>query len=84
MESIVITLLNFLQIYIVILTIRVLATWFIQDWSGQPWATLAQLTDPYLNIFRQVIPPIGGLDLSPIVAFLLLSFLQQGLQAVAG
>lgn len=75
---------NFLQIYIAILTVRVLATWFIQDWSGQPWATLAQLTDPYLNLFRQVIPPVGGLDLSPILAFLLLSFLQQGLQAVAG
>lgn len=30
------------------------------------------LCDPYLNIFRGIIPPLGGLDLSPILAFLVL------------
>ena len=33
---------------------------------------MRQLTDPYLNIFRSVIPPLGGIDLSPIVAIFLL------------
>ena len=32
------------------------------------------LCDPYLNIFRGIIPPLGGtLDLSPILAFLVLN-----------
>lgn len=31
--------------------------------------------DPYLNIFRGIIPPLGGLDLSPILAFLVLNAL---------
>jgi len=31
------------------------------------------VTDPYLNLFRGLIPPIFGLDLSPILAFFLLS-----------
>ena len=31
--------------------------------------------DPYLNIFRGIIPPRGGLDLSPILAFLVLNAL---------
>jgi YggT family protein len=30
------------------------------------------LCDPYLNIFRGIIPPLGGIDLSPILAFLVL------------
>ncbi|MCI02954.1 YGGT family protein, partial [Trifolium medium] len=29
--------------------------------------------DPYLNVFRGLIPPLGGLDLSPILAFLVLN-----------
>jgi YggT family protein len=44
---------------------------------------LSQLTDPYLNLFRSIIPPLGGIDLSPILAFLLLSFVRQGLVAIA-
>jgi YggT family protein len=32
-----------------------------------------EVTDPYLNLFRRVIPPIGPLDLSPILAILVLS-----------
>lgn len=31
------------------------------------------LCDPYLNIFRGLIPPLGGLDLSPVLAFLVLN-----------
>ena len=34
---------------------------------------LRQVCDPYLSIFRRVIPPIGPLDISPIVAILVLS-----------
>ena len=33
-------------------------------------------TDPYLNVFRRFIPPLGMFDISPIVAFLCLSFIQ--------
>ena len=31
-----------------------------------------EVTDPYLNLFRRVIPPVGPLDLSPILAIFLL------------
>ena len=36
---------------------------------------LAPITDPYLNIFRSIIPPLGGLDLSPIIAIFALQIL---------
>lgn len=43
------------------------------DMQSQPFKAIAMIVDPYLNIFRGIIPPIGGmLDVSPIVAILLL------------
>jgi YggT family protein len=42
---------------------------------------LSQITDPYLNLFRSIIPPLGGMDFSPMIAILLLQFLGNGLQA---
>ncbi len=35
-----------------------------------------EVTDPYLNVFRRVIPPVGPLDLSPILAIFLLYIVQ--------
>jgi len=67
------TLATFLQIYFVLLIIRILLSWFPQvNWFDPPFSILSQLTDPYLNIFRSFIPPLGGIDFSPILAILLL------------
>ena len=33
---------------------------------------LGTLVEPYLSIFRRFIPPVGGLDLSPIIAYFVL------------
>jgi YggT family protein len=77
------TLSTFLSIYTVLLIIRILLSWFPNlDWFNPPFSVLSQLTDPYLNLFRSIIPPLGGIDLSPILAFLLLSFLRQGITAI--
>jgi YggT family protein len=70
-----------LEIYSLILLVRVLLSWFPNlDWSNPLLSTVSSITDPYLNVFRGLIPPLGGLDLSAIVAFLALSFGQQLLQ----
>jgi YggT family protein len=67
---------NFLFFYLMLLTIRILLSWFPNiDWMRQPFSALRQLTDPYLDIFRSFIPPLGGLDFSPILGFFLLQFL---------
>jgi len=64
---------QFINIYIVLLVIRVVLSWFPSiNWYNQPWMTLSQLTDPYLNLFRSLLPPLGAIDLSPILAFLAL------------
>ncbi len=75
---------NFLNIYLVILVVRVLLTWFQNaDWAVQIMSFLSPITDPYLNLFRSIIPPLGGIDFSPILAFLVLQLLQGVLEAGA-
>jgi YggT family protein len=77
------TLATFIQIYTVLLIIRVLLTWFPNiNWYNQPFTTLSQITDPYLNLFRSIIPPLGGMDFSPMLAIILLQLIGGGLQAV--
>jgi YggT family protein len=75
------TLSSFISIYLGLLLIRVLLTWFPNiEWYNQPFAALSQITDPYLNLFRSLIPPLGGMDLSPMLAFFALTFLQSALR----
>ena len=39
------------------------------------YQVLGKVCDPYLNLFRKIIPPIGGMvDVTPIVALLVLQF----------
>ncbi|MDZ8237762.1 MAG: YggT family protein [Nostoc sp. ChiQUE01a] len=76
MELLITTLATFTQIYTFLLLIRVLLTWFPTiNWYDQPFAALSQITDPYLNVFRSFIPPLGGIDFSPMLAIILLQFL---------
>jgi YggT family protein len=70
------TLGTFIAIYTILLVIRVLLTWFPAiNWFDQPFAALRQITDPYLDLFRSFIPPLGGIDFSPILAIMLLQLL---------
>ncbi len=71
-----ISLANFLAIYSALLIVRILLSWFQNaNWAQQIMSFLSPITDPYLNIFRSFIPPLGGLDLSPILAILSLQLL---------
>jgi YggT family protein len=73
-----------LSIYTVVLLVRVLLSWFPNlDWSNPLLSTVSSITDPYLNAFRGLIPPLGGLDLSAIVAFLALQLAQSLLEGAS-
>ncbi|MEI6031523.1 MAG: YggT family protein [Synechococcaceae cyanobacterium ELA739] len=66
-----------LSIYLLVLLVRVLLSWFPNlDWSNPLLAGVSAITDPYLNAFRGLIPPIGGMDLSALLAFLALQLAQ--------
>ena len=61
-----------------LLLIRVVLSWLPRTSSSHPAVLLVyRVTSPILDPIRRIMPPVGGLDLSPIVAILLLSLLQQ-------
>ena len=75
-------LLQFFTILITVLTwailIRVLLSWIPNlDRGNMLVQLLMQITDPILEPARRIIPPIGGLDISPIVVILLLQVLER-------
>lgn len=72
----------FFQILMLAIVARALLSWFPVR-PGNPFHPLAvilhQITEPLLGPLRRVIPTIGMIDISPIVALLLLQFLQSAL-----
>jgi len=73
---------NFLSIYNLVITARILLSWFPQAQGIGVLQPVYAITDPYLNLFRGLIPPLFGLDLSPILAFVLLNVLSSATAAV--
>ena len=73
-------------VYIVLIFINVLISWVprmpYNRWLRAFLDFVTETTNPYLNLFRRVLPPIGGggfaLDLSPIIGVIVL-FVLQGL-----
>lgn len=65
-------------LYSLMIVINLVGSWFPQMYQYQAMRFVVHYTNPYLNIFRKIIPPLGGvLDLSPILAFLLLRFCEK-------
>jgi YggT family protein len=62
--------------YMIMLIARVLGSWFPQVQEHPVFRFIAFYTDPYLNFFRRIIPPLGMVDISPIVAFFALQLLE--------
>ena len=64
--------------------IRVILSWFPVDPYNPIVRIIFEITEPVLAPFRRVIPRIGMFDLSPLAAFLVISFLSQALGARVG
>lgn len=69
---------------ILVIFIEVIFSWLIafnivnlkNPTMAQIYRTISRIAAPILGPFRKIIPPVGGLDLSPIAAFILLAWLQ--------
>lgn len=65
------------EIYFWIILVRCLLSFVPTiDWYKQPFTFIKDSTDIYLNLFRKIIPPVNGLDFSPIVAIIVLQIIQ--------
>ena len=67
-------------VYIILLFVRILLSWIPRIPYNPTLSAIInfihEVTDPYLNLFRRILPPVGGggfaLDLSPIIAIIVL------------
>lgn len=57
--------------------LRSLSSWFAPDPRNPVVAFLHDITEPILGPLRQIVPRFGMLDLSPMIAIILLSFIGQ-------
>ena len=54
----------------------ILTSWFPQIKNNFIVEFLEAISEPYLKIFRKIIPPFGMLDISPIAALVVLSVIE--------
>jgi len=74
-----------LNLYTYVIIAAVIASWLVgfgvvntyNQFARSVLRTLHALTEPVFGPIRRIIPPIGGLDLSPMIALLLIIFLQR-------
>jgi YggT family protein len=73
----------FIGVYILVILIWVLLSWFRLPYSLNPVQRfLHDVVDPYLRMWRRIIPMVGPLDLSPIAAIFGLIVLRELIDAV--
>ncbi|MDY0396307.1 YggT family protein [Virgibacillus halophilus] len=71
-----------LNVYSFVLIIYILMSWFPGARESAFGGIFAKLSEPYLEPFRRIIPPIGMLDISPLVAIIVLQLAQSGLRTL--
>ena len=69
-------LVRLINLYTVIVFVAVVLSWIHVDRRNPLVRVVSALTDPVLDPIRRVLPPMGGLDLSPMVLLLGLQFLK--------
>ncbi|MFD1360262.1 YggT family protein [Lentibacillus salinarum] len=74
MQSLLSLLLLALELYSFALIIYIFMSWFPGARESSFGVFLAKICEPYLEPFRRIIPPIGMIDISPIVAIFVLYF----------
>jgi YggT family protein len=83
LDTIATILIKLLDVYYYMIIGYILLSWFPNARESSFGQVLSRLVEPYLSPFRKIIPPLGMIDLSPIVALVALHFAQYGVGVVA-
>ncbi|KLV28221.1 YggT family protein [Niallia circulans] len=79
MTFIISILANALTIYSYALIVYILMSWIPNARETSIGIFLAKICEPYLEMFRRFIPPLGMIDISPIVAIFVLNLAGRGI-----
>ena len=66
--------------YEILIIVYTILSWFVRSADspvGEFYGALGKLVEPYLRFFRRILPPFGGVDVSPMVAILVLWLLRR-------
>ena len=80
MVSLLFIISRLVDFYILLILFYCLMSWFPMRQGGfmsDLSAAIASIVEPYLNFFRKILPPMGGIDFSPILAILVLQMLER-------
>lgn len=83
--NIVLLLVRLIDFYELLIIVYVIMSWFRPS-SGLLWdlyRTLGTITEPWLGIFRRIVPLMGMIDFSPLVAIIALQLIQRLLVTLA-
>lgn len=69
-------------IYQILLIIYILMSWIPASRESAFGQFLGRITEPYLGFFRRFIPPLGMIDISPIIAIYALNLINRGITQV--
>lgn len=67
-------LLTFTNVYSFLILVYILASWVPEVHYKKWYRWIARCVEPYLQFFRRIIPRIGIIDISPIIALFCLEF----------
>ena len=70
-------LISLANAYTTVIFVYVIMSWIPNSSGivGEVYRVLGKICDPYLNLFKRLIPPIGGMiDITPIIALVVLQF----------
>ena len=73
---------NAISIYTVLLVIYILMSWVPSTRETAIGKFIGKLAEPYLEVFRRFIPPIGMIDISPLVGIFALRYIGRGIELV--
>ncbi|MFS0562670.1 YggT family protein [Terribacillus sp. 179-K 1B1 HS] len=69
-------------VYSLALIVYILMSWFPGARQSAFGEILGRICEPYLEVFRRFIPPLGMIDISPIVGILVLRLAESGLRTI--
>jgi YggT family protein len=84
MEMLLGIIIRVIDIYSWALIIYILMSWFPNARESAIGRFLVSICEPYLEPFRRIIPPLGMIDISPIVAIMVLKFATSGIIQIFG
>jgi YggT family protein len=68
---------SLVQFYVLIIVVWAILSWFNKGkgFVNDVYQALDKLVSPFINLFRRLIPSLGGMDISPIIAIILLQLI---------